>query len=156
MSPRGWHLFLCVWPFLGATSILAHIMFSWDRVGTHINSVAAGRLGDCCLFGWVQWREWGEQCWLGSYGTLDGGPQCPLSNLRNGCLLSLFSNFHVDFKTASCRISNLRNGLRHVNNIFSCVATKAQCRMSLFRNCCVTLSNLRVKGHSYRPMALDP
>ena len=48
-----------------------------------------------------------------------GGPQCRMSNLRNGYVnCHYFSNFHVDFKMLSCRMSNLRNGLCHVDNIF--------------------------------------
>ena len=34
--------------------------------------------------------------------------------------LSLFlSNFHVDFRMVSCRMLNLRNGLCHIDDIFS-------------------------------------
>ena len=53
-------------------------------------------------------------------GHLTGGPQCRLSNLRNGYVnCHYFSNFHVDFKMVSCRMSNLMNGPCHVHNILS-------------------------------------
>ena len=42
-----------------------------------------------------------------------------MSNVRNGYVnCHYLSNFHVDFKMLSCRMSNLRKGLRHVENIF--------------------------------------
>ena len=51
-------------------------------------------------------------------GPLAGGPQCRMSNLRNDYVNCHYSsNFHVDFKMVSCRMSNLMNGLCHVHNI---------------------------------------
>ena len=49
-----------------------------------------------------------------------GGPQCRLSNLRNGNVPCPYvCNIHVDFKIVSCPMSNLRNCPCHVINIFS-------------------------------------
>ena len=43
-----------------------------------------------------------------SAGTLDGGPQCRMSILRNGNVACrYFCNFNVDFKIAKYRLSNL-------------------------------------------------
>ena len=53
-------------------------------------------------------------------GPLTGGPQCRMSNLRNGHVnCHYFSHFHVDLKKLLCRMSILRNSLCHVDNIFS-------------------------------------
>ena len=50
-------------------------------------------------------------------GPLAGGSQGRMSNLRNGYVNCHYSsNFHVDFKDR--RMSNLRNGLCYVDNIF--------------------------------------
>ena len=59
--------------------------------------------------------------------------------------VTFFSNFHVDFNKASCRMSYLRNDLCHVADIFSRVDMLN--RMSILRRDHVALSNLRVKGH---------
>ena len=60
-------------------------------------------------------RGWGH---VGGVGPLMGGPQCRMSNLRNGNVpCRYFYNIHVDFKIVYCRMSNLRNG--YVTNIIS-------------------------------------
>ena len=53
-------------------------------------------------------------------GPLTGGPQCHMLILRNGNVpCRYFCNFHVDFKIATCPLSNLRKGPCHVSNIYS-------------------------------------
>ena len=60
---------------------------------------------------------------LYNIGALDGGGGgSPMSHVEFKkwlCQLSLFFNFNVDLKMVPCRMSNLRNGLCHVDNIFS-------------------------------------
>ena len=58
-------------------------------------------------------------------GTLDGGSQCRMLNLRNG-----YVNCHYSYncKMLSCCISNLRNGLYHVDNISHIDFEKWSCR----------------------------
>ena len=51
-------------------------------------------------------------------GPLNGGPQCPMSNLRNGYVTILF-NVHIDLRIVSCHMLNLRNSLCYVDSIFS-------------------------------------
>ena len=49
-----------------------------------------------------------------------GGPQCRLSILRHTNVPNYyFGHFHINFKVAQCHLSNLRNTLCHVGNIFS-------------------------------------
>ena len=55
-------------------------------------------------------------CWY--MEPLVGGPQCCMSILRK-VPCRYFCNFHVNFKIAKCRMSNLRKGPCHVTNIFS-------------------------------------
>ena len=65
-------------------------------------------------------QKWGGGGGSAREGPLAGGPQCRMSNLRNGYVnCHNFSNVHVDFKMLPCRMSNLRNCLCHVDNIFS-------------------------------------
>ena len=70
--------------------------------------------------------------WRG--GGLTGGPQCRVSNSRNGhvaCPLARMLSYHM---------LNLRNAL--CRDSFS-----GQCRMSISRNGRVAVSNLGVKDH---------
>ena len=56
---------------------------------------------------------------IANAGALDGGPQCRMSNLRNGNVpCPHFCNIHADSKIVSCRMSNLSNCPCHVTNIF--------------------------------------
>ena len=57
-------------------------------------------------------------------GALHGGPQCHMSNFKNGYLpCHFFSNFHVDSKMVSCCMSNSRNGLCYLDGISGHVDT---------------------------------
>ena len=76
--------------------------------------------------------------------SIDGGPQCRLSILRNGNVpRHYFLFFNVDFKKVQCRLSILRNGN------FPCQYSKkipvdfkiVQCRLSNLRKGCVSLSS---------------
>ena len=51
-----------------------------------------------------------------------------MSNLRNGHVrCHYFSNFHVDFKMVSCRMSNLMNGPCYAVNIYVACQFKENC-----------------------------
>ena len=67
----------------------------------------------------IRYRKGGEVVYY-IEGPLTGGPQCCMSILRNGNVpCRYFCNFHVDFKIAKCRLSNLRKAPCHLGNIFS-------------------------------------
>ena len=67
------------------------------------------------------------------------------------CEVSLFFNSYVDFKTVACRMSNLRNGPRPVDNM----SIGSMSYVDFFlKNGHVDLSNLRVKGHAFTPILI--
>ena len=54
------------------------------------------------------------------WGTLTGGPQCCISNLRNDLVNGHYAfNYHGDFIMVAYHMSNLKNDLCQVDNIFS-------------------------------------
>ena len=60
---------------------------------------------------------------MGLCGVIGGGPKCHMSNFKKYQLSDVIFvlYFHFDIKIALCRMSNLRNSICHVIDIFPAV-----------------------------------